>query len=345
MGVRRPAGCARIRSNRREQNPVFPPTPMKILAIFSLLLTVASSGAAVTWLTDYEAARKQAAQEGKDLLLEFTGSDWCPPCMQLKQEVFDVEVFQEWVADKFVLVRFDFPRDDSALSEEQKKQNEANADAYLIEGYPTVVLADAQGRPYATTSYQSGGAESYVRHLEALRNGRVARDRAFEEAGQLEGVERAKALLNGLSDLADGVVDRFYPDVAQDIIASDPEDQSGFQEGRSYRKAVAEYEQQMEALFAIKQFTGAVKTADEFVATHQPVGKDLQHILMGKLMALVEVGKEEEAFGVMEEIRGAAPDSVLSGQLDELKARLEQYMRQHRGALPVEEGSGEGGQE
>lgn len=56
---------------------------------------VAPCFAAEGWITDMDAAKKQAAEQKKDLMIEFTGSDWCPPCMQLRANVFSKPDFQK----------------------------------------------------------------------------------------------------------------------------------------------------------------------------------------------------------------------------------------------------------
>ena len=71
---------------------------------------VAPCFAAEGWITDMDAAKKQAAEQKKDLMIEFTGSDWCPPCMQLRANVFSKPDFQKEAQKNFVLVELDYPR-------------------------------------------------------------------------------------------------------------------------------------------------------------------------------------------------------------------------------------------
>ena len=98
---------------------------MKMLIRCSLLtaLLLTPVFGAGNWHTDFEAAKKQAAKEKKDLLIDFTGSDWCGWCIRLKKEVFDEAAFEKGVADHFVLVELDYPRDKSKLSEKTKAQS------------------------------------------------------------------------------------------------------------------------------------------------------------------------------------------------------------------------------
>ena len=136
------------------------------LSALALLATLPSLFAADAWLTDLEAAKKQAAAEKKDILVDFTGSDWCGWCIRLKKEVFDQPEFAE-AAKKFVLVELDFPNK-KPQSDEVKAKNRAAQKTYGITGFPTILLMDAQGEVYARTGYQAGGPEKYVTHLQEL---------------------------------------------------------------------------------------------------------------------------------------------------------------------------------
>jgi thioredoxin-related protein len=84
---------------------------MKHLLILSLtLLFSIPFGAQAQWFTDYNAALKKAQAENKSVLINFTGSDWCPPCMRLKAEVFDKYEFKKYAHDNLILLEIDFPR-------------------------------------------------------------------------------------------------------------------------------------------------------------------------------------------------------------------------------------------
>ena len=136
-------------------------------------LTILLAGASLTmaggdaWLTDFDKAKEQAKKDDKAILIDFTGSDWCGWCIKLDQEVFSKQEFLDYAGKKFVLVEIDFPRKEK-LSDEQKKQNEALAKKFGVEGFPTIILTDAKGRKFATTGYQEGGPQAYIEHLDKL---------------------------------------------------------------------------------------------------------------------------------------------------------------------------------
>jgi thiol:disulfide interchange protein len=96
------------------------------------------------WETDVDAAIALAKKEGKSVMLEFTGSDWCPPCIMMSKKVFSKQEFVTAASKDFVLVHLDFPKGDKALAE----KNKPYAEKYEIEGYPTVILLDGKGKEF-----------------------------------------------------------------------------------------------------------------------------------------------------------------------------------------------------
>ncbi len=121
----------------------------------------------VVWLTDLDEGIKVAKAEKKAILVDFTGSDWCGWCIRLKKEVFDQKEFAAVTKD-FVLVELDYPQK-KKQSPEEKAKNQALAKKFSIEGFPTVMLLDSNGEPFAQTGYQAGGPEKYLAHLADLR--------------------------------------------------------------------------------------------------------------------------------------------------------------------------------
>lgn len=117
---------------------------MKLLAIYFMLIASAS----VTWMGDFDVAKTKAVSEHKLILVNFSGSDWCGPCIRLRKEILESDAFTNYAADKLVLVRADFPRQKkNQLSKEQVKLNEALADKYDADGkFPYTLLIDENGK-------------------------------------------------------------------------------------------------------------------------------------------------------------------------------------------------------
>lgn len=194
-----------------------------VLCLVTFPLHAAGEG----WTDDYEAAKKQAAEENKDMLLDFTGSDWCGWCIKLVNEVFSKDEFKAYADQNLVLVEIDFPRDQTKLSDETKAQNNSLKDAFGIRGYPTIYLTDAQGRPYARTGYQRGGPEVYVAHLQELKKIRTERDGHFAAAEKAQGIEKARHLHSAMQVLGDEMPTTHYKPIIEEIIALDANNEAG----------------------------------------------------------------------------------------------------------------------
>jgi disulfide reductase len=115
-----------------------------LLVACSFVATVARGSA---WQTDYEQALATAKAARKYVLLDFTGSDWCGPCIQMKKAVFSKAAFLNYANKNLVLVEIDYPRL-KALPEQVTKQNEGLMHQYGIDesGYPTVILLNPDGK-------------------------------------------------------------------------------------------------------------------------------------------------------------------------------------------------------
>ena len=131
-------------------------------------LAWAAPGAGLPWLTDLPQALAKAKAENKKVLVDFTGSDWCPWCIKLQKEIFQQDAFVEFAKKNLVLVEVDFPRA-KAQSAELKKANQALSKQYGIEGYPTVLVFDSQGKQMGKLGYLAGGAKAFLGELEKLK--------------------------------------------------------------------------------------------------------------------------------------------------------------------------------
>ena len=115
-----------------------------------LLMTLASALLFVPtiWETDFNKAKHQAQNEHKYILLNFSGSDWCGPCIKMHKEIFESEVFDQYAKSNLILVNADFPRlKKNQLSKEQQYKNDQLAEMYNKEGkFPFTLLLTADGK-------------------------------------------------------------------------------------------------------------------------------------------------------------------------------------------------------
>ena len=116
-----------------------------ITAITSLILLANFAAAADGWLTDIDTALKKAKAENKAVFVEFTGSDWCPPCKMMEKNVFSKKDFINSASEKVVLVQIDLPNKDKALAQ----KNAPIVQKYGVQGFPSVVLLDGNGEKFS----------------------------------------------------------------------------------------------------------------------------------------------------------------------------------------------------
>ena len=117
---------------------------MNLLSAFLFTFLFASPA----WKTNFNEAKTEASAKHELILLNFSGSDWCLPCMRLKKNIFESESFASYASENLVLVNADFPRQNKhKLPGEQKKINEELAEKYNPEGkFPYTVLLTADGK-------------------------------------------------------------------------------------------------------------------------------------------------------------------------------------------------------
>jgi len=106
----------------------------------------------IQWEPNFENAKKTAKEKNQLILLNFSGSDWCAPCILLKREFLENETFTAFAQERLVLVNADFPRKKKNQgSPEFIKRNEALAEQYNKEGiFPLTLLLNADGKVLKT---------------------------------------------------------------------------------------------------------------------------------------------------------------------------------------------------
>ena len=118
------------------------------------------------WRNYYSGELKQAEAEGKLVLLDFTGSDWCPWCIKFDRDVLSTSKFAAYAGQKLELVKVDFPHH-APLPEEQRRANEALQKQFGVNGFPTYVLLNSAGKELGRqVGYKKGGPDAFIAELE-----------------------------------------------------------------------------------------------------------------------------------------------------------------------------------
>ncbi len=121
------------------------------------------------WLTDLSKAQAQAKRENKLVLMDFNGSDWCPPCKALRKNILSSREFLDYAKKNLVLVDVDFPRH-TAQPAELKKANQALSEKFGIDGFPTIVVLNGEGKELKKSSgYGGQTTKDFISELEKLK--------------------------------------------------------------------------------------------------------------------------------------------------------------------------------
>ncbi len=201
-----------------------------MLRLFSLLMLLSTPLFALTEYPTVDAAAEACHQDGRCIMLNFTGTDWCTACIHLKNKILDSDSFNRAMDKKLVLVEVDFPRNPVSVSQipaEEWKKRESMLVSYRAEGLPFAVLLDSQGYPFATLSGTSRTAQDYISRLDIAFASLAARDAAIKKAASLTGIERARTLAEALNHLPEVCRDK-YRDLVQEITELDKENTLGY---------------------------------------------------------------------------------------------------------------------
>ncbi len=142
------------------------------VCVVSLVFALASSAlAGAEWQTDYARALEKAKAENKRVLLDFTGSDWCGPCIELRKRVLSRPDFAAYAEKNLILVEIDYPKR-KEQSARLKTQNEKLSTQYGIDekGFPTIVLLDSNGKVAREfTGYDGSTAADLIAWIEGRK--------------------------------------------------------------------------------------------------------------------------------------------------------------------------------
>jgi len=137
-----------------------------LIATFAWIQTSLANDDA--WLTDLTKAKALARKENKIVLMDFTGSDWCPPCKALHRNVLTAKEFTDFAKENLVLVLVDFPTG-KPLPADQQKANNALKDTYSVRAFPTLIALDSSGKKiWSEEGYAGTSAKDFVAKLKKL---------------------------------------------------------------------------------------------------------------------------------------------------------------------------------
>jgi len=235
---------------------------MKITSGIITLMAMASCAVALPEVATMPEALAAAKEKSCNIFVDFTGTDWCTACIQLRNKIVNSPEFEAEFGDKFVLVPVDFPRTPALLakvSREEMKAREAMLYSYKIEGLPGVVLMDAAGLPFEVIHGTRRTPADYIPLVQAGLERLAARNAALAAAEGKTGMDRAKALASALLTVPEVCRDK-YTDVIAEINSLDPENTLGY---RGYaNSSILRISQQAALREVLDSFRGKVTPAE-----------------------------------------------------------------------------------
>ena len=141
---------------------------MKIIYVFLFLLSFSLT--AQNWENDWKVATQKSKKNNQKLILVFSGSDWCIPCIKLENEIWEEESFKAYALENYILLRADFPkRKKNALSKEKQTHNDKLAERFNAAGYfPLVVVISPEEKVLGQLGYEKSTPEKYIELINAF---------------------------------------------------------------------------------------------------------------------------------------------------------------------------------
>jgi len=273
------------------------------------------------WTEDWNAALQQAQREGKDLLINFTGSDWCVWCQRLDAEVFSTPSFRQQAPQRFILVKLDFPRG-LPQTPAIRNRNQELAQRYGVEGYPTIFLADSKGRPYAKMGYQAGGPATFLRNME---NNRQAKERDWSLLARAEsssGLDKAKLLDQFFTRAEENGNAQFFMELVDQIINLDAQNQAGLREKYQIKKTLEALKQGLNENSNWNQVFGQLNGLEQRAKQANQVLLQQDILVVQAAIYLNALNNQAEAKKILERVRSLNPTSTWGRLASDVLGRM-----------------------
>ncbi|MFL5246053.1 MAG: trypsin-like peptidase domain-containing protein [Gemmataceae bacterium] len=188
------------------------------------------------WTQDFEAAKKQAAKENKDVLILFNCSDGSQYCQAMADNIFAKPAFKEGAESQFVLVYLDFPQKTSNLAKvaDLVQNIKLNREYQVSRNFPTLVLTDSEGQPFAQGGFSQEAPAAFAARLVKQKELHERRDTLFREVATADGPAKSKAAAEALGFLAEHGLAFYYKKQVQEwsgaVRQEDPNNDHGIAE-------------------------------------------------------------------------------------------------------------------
>ena len=222
-----------------------------------------------------------------------------------------------------MLLEIDFPNG-KKQSDTVKAQNAELQKAFSIQAFPTLMLCDSGGRPYAEAGFPDEmNPASMLKLLDSQLELKSARDAAFAKAEKATGLEKAKLLIAALELVPETCVSSAYGETIDEIAKLDPEDTTGFVRKARAEKAFAELESEFGELMGKEQIDAAIGLVDSFLKEKKPSGEAKQKAMLFKVFGLATKEDFGKAVEVTDELIKIDDSTETAGMAKQVKRQLE----------------------
>ncbi|MBP7276317.1 MAG: thioredoxin family protein [Kiritimatiellae bacterium] len=296
----------------------------RVGCVAGLMAGSAWAADADAWIqNDFAAAQAKAVELKKDLLVDFSGSDWCGWCIRLNEEVFNKPEFIEAATKDFVLVVLDFPRkpeNKAKIPEALQTANRALMEKHGVQGFPTVLLMKADGTVIGQTGYRPGGPAGYVEHIKELKEQYSRREAGLAKAREpgLSPADRAKALDAALSGQDESMLLSSYRKELDEIVAADADNALGLRGKYQSLLRMKDIEDAMNS----GETDRALGIVDDLLKNLPATGEKTQETYGMKFSMLMFARRVDEAKAALQKAIDAAPDSEVAPRMKAVLERL-----------------------
>ena len=314
-----------------------------ILPLVAALLA-GVAGASEAWSTNPAEAMQQAAARKKGVMLEFTGSDWCGACIMQKKQALSLPKVQEDIARSFIPVELDYPRK-KQQDEQTKASLETYKKSYGITGFPTLVFADAQGRPVHTVVGYSNPDQVMQDTEKAAEALKTQQALTAKLAGQLTEQERRDALVQLLNTVPQSSIRTFYKPALEELAKLDPQDASGIRAKlnrkellNTQREELADtFRQKNVHILAEQKPDEALSIMDSYLKKDGLLPEVKQAVLMQEVNLLMQQNRVNELERPLKEAIALLPDSFEGKMCSRLLEKLPEIQKERGQLKPGEE--------
>jgi tetratricopeptide (TPR) repeat protein len=282
---------------------------------------VAREASVPGWGSEIARTLDSAQAQHKDVLLRFDASTDAA-AHATEAAVLQGEEFRRTVGSTFLLVQLAPSREASPA---QLTAITSWAQRLGVARFPTFVLLDSEGRPYAKAEMGATDLASYQSEFRRLREVHTQRDDLMARAGRATGADRAKLLDLALAAVAP-FADSEYVDIERQILNLDSQNAAGLKS--KYESAVVSREldaviqNEIYPLADRGKYKAAIERLDRLIAQTKAPRSQLQLLTAFKGQLYYSLGDKRQAARFLDDAIAIDPQSESAARARAAKLQL-----------------------